>query len=316
MPVGTRRAPLKKWLGFLRLAAKTRLHLFFHRYDVIVSAFPQGSLAMGLVNMLTFNRTPHIAWYFNCGHEYRGARRWLSRIVFKRVRKFVVYSQYERDAYSRTFALPKDRFHFAYLTGQPLIKSEFADVRQRFSLPDRYIVSAGSSGREYATLFNAVRNLPIATVIIAHDFALAGLQAPPNVIIFRDISQHDYLGILMGAKLCVLPIDNVETASGQMTLIQAMTLGVPVVATRCIGTEDYITDGVTGLFVERSDAEGLAATLKQLLSDHAALERMAAAAEEFAARHFGDRAGAQTLEELIRMLDGVRSEPASSTTRR
>jgi glycosyltransferase involved in cell wall biosynthesis len=70
-------------------------------------------------------------------------------------------------------------------------------------------------------------------------------------------------------------------------LIEAMALGVPVVATASAGTRDIINHGVDGLLVETHTADALAAALRQVLENPGRRSEMAReaqiAAERFAA---------------------------------
>ncbi|MBI5451154.1 MAG: glycosyltransferase family 4 protein [Gammaproteobacteria bacterium] len=52
-----------------------------------------------------------------------------------------------------------------------------------------------------------------------------------------------------------------------IVVIEAMTQGLPVVATRCGGPEEIITDKVDGLLIEAGDVEGIAAALSRLADD-------------------------------------------------
>ncbi len=288
-----------QWLKHFVLALKARWRLLWRRYDLIVSAFPQVGFALGLVNRFTLDRTPHVIWYFNCGHEYVGARRFLSRIACARAKRFIVYSRHERDVYSRVFKLPKERFHFTFLTGAPLAREDYAGTRERYGLAPRFITSLGSSSRDYKTLFEAIAGIDVQTVVVTYRHAIEGLEVPPSVRVLEGIPQQDYLGIIADAEICVIPVSNIQTASGQMTLIQAMSLGVPVIATRCIGTEDYILDGETGRYVEMGDAEGMRKAIQELLNDPEGRASMAARASAFAQEHFFDKAGSYVLDELF-----------------
>jgi hypothetical protein len=297
-----KRTPGKKWWQLFRLALKARWYLARHPQDLIVTAFPQGGFTLGLVNLLTFERTPHVVWYFNCGHEYHGPRKWLSRLAYRCVDRFIVYTMHERSAYARTFALPPSRFQFTYLTGAELKAEEFRGARERFGLSPRYIAALGSSGRDYGTLFRAVEGLPVELVVVAHPHGWPAGPVPSNVKVMTSIPQEDYLRIIAEAELVAIPVNNRETASGQMTLIQAMSLGVPVVATRCIGTEDYIRHGENGWLVAMGDVEGWRRTLLSVLEEPQARRRLATEALRFAQEHFTDRAGAQVLEGLAEEL--------------
>ena len=293
------RTPGKKWWQLFQLALKARVHLARHPQDLVVSAFPQGGFALGLVNLLTLARTPHVVWYFNCGHEYQGARKWLSRLAYRYVDRFIVYTKHERAAYARTFALPEERFVFTYLTGVQLEPEDYRGARERYGLAPRYIAALGSSGRDYATLFKAVEGLPVQLVVVAHPHGLPEGPVPANVKVITSIPQQDYLGIIAEAELVAIPVNNQQTASGQMTLIQAMSLGVPVVATRCIGTEDYIREGENGWFVPMGDVEAWRRTLRAVLEAPEARRALADNALRFARERFFDRAGAQVLMDLI-----------------
>lgn len=67
-------------------------------------------------------------------------------------------------------------------------------------------------------------------------------------------------------------------------VVEAMALGVPVVATRCGGPEDIIEDGRDGFLVEAEDTEALAGAILRLLSDPRLRDHMGALAEEKAAQ--------------------------------
>jgi glycosyltransferase involved in cell wall biosynthesis len=52
-----------------------------------------------------------------------------------------------------------------------------------------------------------------------------------------------------------------------MTLVEAYSVGVPVVASRLGSLNELVEDGVTGLHFAPNDAEGLARSVKKLLTD-------------------------------------------------
>jgi phosphatidylinositol alpha-mannosyltransferase len=84
-------------------------------------------------------------------------------------------------------------------------------------------------------------------------------------------------------------------ASFGMVLLEGMSAGLPVVASRLPGFELVMRDGVDGLMVDRADDEaGFAAALDRLLDDPALRKRMGAAGRDRAVSAFswpvvGDR---------------------------
>ncbi len=68
-----------------------------------------------------------------------------------------------------------------------------------------------------------------------------------------------------------------EEAFGRV-VIEAMGLGVPVIATRVGGMAEIFADGIEGIYVRPRDVAGLVAALKRLGDDPALRERIGAAA--------------------------------------
>lgn len=61
-----------------------------------------------------------------------------------------------------------------------------------------------------------------------------------------------------------------------IAFLEAMAMGVAIVATKVGGIPDFLEEGVTGLFCEVSNPESIAAAIKRLLDDSALRERIAA----------------------------------------
>jgi glycosyltransferase involved in cell wall biosynthesis len=55
----------------------------------------------------------------------------------------------------------------------------------------------------------------------------------------------------------VVPLQSINFAGGDSSLLQAMSFGKPVVATRAPSTETYLEHGKTGLLVEPGDVDGM-----------------------------------------------------------
>src|SRR5262249_60737623 len=75
-------------------------------------------------------------------------------------------------------------------------------------------------------------------------------------------------------------------------LMQAMAVGVPVVATNVKGNREVVRHGKTGFLVPLDDADALAHCLARLLESPGLRRDMGAYAAQHARRHFGeDRRG-------------------------
>jgi len=67
--------------------------------------------------------------------------------------------------------------------------------------------------------------------------------------------------------------------------LEAMSRGLPLIATRNAGGEDFIRDGESGFLVPIRAPEEIAVRLAQLASNRGLLERMSAAARHTAAEY-------------------------------
>jgi glycosyltransferase involved in cell wall biosynthesis len=70
------------------------------------------------------------------------------------------------------------------------------------------------------------------------------------------------------------------------TVLEAMTAGLPVVATAVGGTPEVVVDGITGLLVPPCDPDGLAQAINALLGDPDLRRKMGRAGKERVARYF------------------------------
>jgi len=71
-----------------------------------------------------------------------------------------------------------------------------------------------------------------------------------------------------------------------LTVIEAASCGLPVVATNSGGPEEIITDGENGLLVNAGNPENMAAAIKRLLQDHVLWEKLSKAGRENAVRNY------------------------------
>lgn len=90
-----------------------------------------------------------------------------------------------------------------------------------------------------------------------------------------------------------------------MVLVEAMASDLPIVATRCGGIPDVVTDGETGLLVRERDPVALAAAAARLLDDPALATRLATAARADLDRRFSPAGLAAGFDAVYRRAAGA-----------
>ncbi len=95
--------------------------------------------------------------------------------------------------------------------------------------------------------------------------------------------QNDVPAQLHRGSLAVLPS---RWEGMPNALLEAMSCGLPGVATRVSGSEDIIQHGVNGLLVESEDYQGMAQALLTLLHDPQLAQKYGQAARETVERHY------------------------------
>jgi D-inositol-3-phosphate glycosyltransferase len=78
-----------------------------------------------------------------------------------------------------------------------------------------------------------------------------------------------------------------------LVMLEAMSSGIPVVATRCGGPETIIADGDTGFLVPGDDATSMAARLEQLLVDRTGAAHMGSRARQMIVSNYSLRQSAE-----------------------
>ena len=82
-------------------------------------------------------------------------------------------------------------------------------------------------------------------------------------------------------------------------ILEAMTIGLPVVATPVSGIPEAVEDGETGLLVPAGDPAALADALARVLTDDALAERLASRARRRIEERFSLR---QNVKQLIHAM--------------
>lgn len=243
------------------------------RPDAVVVESHLEALIFGLARQVLFRRKPTIHMlgfiYTQRQNSLLGAlRRLYFSWVFSLIDGVICFSVLEIARYKALF--PRAQSLFRYIPYGLHINGYEENIEHcgRAIDPGAYVFSAGRSGRDYKTLFEAFHtiNQPLH---VACDSAttLSGCVSSPNITVLRNCYDASYRQELSNASIVAVPLAVEDISAGQMVLIQGMAYCKPLVVTRTATVEEYLTDGVNALLVPRGDSLAMRRAIERLLSD-------------------------------------------------
>jgi glycosyltransferase involved in cell wall biosynthesis len=259
----------------------------------LITVFPQLATMVGWRKRSSRRQVPVVAWCFNVGALYSGVKGLLARAGLHCVDQFVVHSRRECGSVSRWLKIPESRFQFAPLQRAPIA------IVEREETDDPFLLAMGSANRDYGTLFEAVGRIGVRTIVVASPLSLKGLVIPPNVQALSSLSAEECHRLAQRARLSIVPLMDHATAAGQVTIVEAMRMARPVVATRCAGSEDYIDHGRTGMLVSPYSVDDLTNKINELWHEKTLRDSLAGEAGRYAEEHFSDEAAGTRLGNIL-----------------
>ena len=160
--------------------------------------------------------------------------------------------------------------------------------------PGRFFVAAGREARDWDTLARAASLAGVDVVAVGPRSSVGGLRVE------RAREREELLELFERACGVVVPLTTTARPAGQLTVLDAMSVGRAVVATRAPGTEDYVDDR-TGVLVPPGDADALASALADVARPERAAE-LGAGALEAARERFSLERFVRDVEALARSI--------------
>ncbi|MGO9838170.1 MAG: glycosyltransferase family 4 protein [Polyangiaceae bacterium] len=293
MPAGSRALP-----DWARLAAEVQRRQ--DEYDVIVTWSERVTLSLMTLQRFSSPRKPHVAMLY-----------WFSRpsvrfpmMAFGRsLHAIVTWSSVQREYAIKHLSIPPGHLylvkHYAdHVFWSPRVRDE--DM----------ICSVGAEMRDYGTLLDALRGTGLRCHIaadhvrvdhlgfarrISTDTFAAGVDE--NITIGRK-PLRDLRELYARSRFVVVPLRPSDTDNGITVILEAMSMGKPVICSRTRGQVDVIQEGITGIFVPVGDADALRTAMRELWNDPARAREMGQAARAYVERH-------HTLEKFCRDVKGA-----------
>lgn len=226
---------------------------------------------------------PLVACSFHFEVLPHGLRRTVMAWAYRRVQRFIVHSEIERQRYAGHFGLPVEKFDLVRWGVQPSI----VDIENGPpAISGDYLCAIGKDGRDYRTLVLAMRQVPeIPLVIVAQPHNLAGVDIPPNVTVLFNVPMEQAMNVMKHSRFMALPLLTNETSCGHITIVSAMFGRKAVIVTDSIGIADYFPPNDAAPKIAAGDANAWAAALRLLWNDRDFCESCARKGQAFALRY-------------------------------
>lgn len=220
------------------------------------------------------------------------------------------YGSVQLELAAAAYGLPSDMLHV-----------ELQPVDERFWAPTGgaehdLICSVGcvSGFRDYRTLVDAVRDLPVRVELAVGSLVLSAAHRkqraelfqstlppetlPENVRYRLDLPPLELRDLYSRSRFMVMPLADVDFDAGVTSITEAMAMGKAIIVTRNRGQVDVVRDGVEGIYVPPYDSVALREAISYLLENPAEAERMGAAGRQAVLeRH--------TLDDYVARLAGI-----------
>lgn len=258
--------------------------------DIVISWSMRIGICYGLLNrVFKSSRSPkHIIYDFHIDltrtdPRYR-FRLKLLQMAIPGIDFFFVTSEAEKDIYFKKFAIGMEQMAF-----WPISPPRYL-LETSYPTKD-YIFAYGNSDRDYDTLVDAVVDIPVKTVIVSRTY-MPSRALPAHVDLIREKSWNALLSLIASARIVVIPLLSYRIAAGQLTMMETLALGRPLIITKNMATTEYAVDGKTALFFEAGDVETLNHHIQYLLAHPDAAEKMGQTARERVKNHAARRLAA------------------------
>ncbi len=233
----------------------------------------------------------------------------LKSITTRSINRVITVSNDNQMHLIKNHHIPPEKIEVIY-NGIPRIKiernSSGIEGRSQFVVA---VIGALHRRKGHFTIFDALKKLPEnVKLIIAGEGEMEGeyrtyvkennLGSRTEFLGHRD----DIAGVLAGVDLLALPSTLEATP---YVILEAMSAGIPVVASRVFGIPELVTDGETGFLVEAGDSDGFAKSISYLFSDMELFMRISEGAKKSYDEKFTIENSVDRTEKMYERVMGI-----------
>lgn len=279
-------------------------------YDVIIGTGDSAGLPLLALKYFGLIKKPIIFMTSGLAGALKGkANTWVGKF-YKKILPladvFTSYAQVEIDFFEKEMGITKGKIKYMPLATDYQYFSKPSKVsREIIRRKAPLICAVGTElGRDYKTLFEAVKNLPIQVEVVCHPDNIKGLTVPSNVKIHLNIPVQEVLKIYQRSKLTIIPCYERHRSSGQMVLLETASQGLPIIASKIQGITSAFEfeDKKHLLYARPQDARDLRQKIIFLLENPGFASRLGKQASDKVRNHYTTYHLAKRLASFVESL--------------
>lgn len=179
-------------------------------------------------------------------------------IVNKYVDHIICFSSHECKYYEDIFGR---KFEWCRVG----IEDQISKFQVANTLPNRggYLLAVGRSNRDYKFLIDSMKDSEYNLRILCDELSAQKIN---NISIYDDVCDDTYYEMLSKAYAVIVPLSDKHISSGQLSLLEAMMFGKPIIITKTYGISDYVIDGKNCILI-KNDKSDLNNAITKILDD-------------------------------------------------
>ena len=163
------------------------------------------------------------------------------------ITKYIVLSDSEKKYYSELFGIDPNLFHSTRIG----VSDESGRIKPDNDT-EKYYLAVGRSNRDYKFLRNAWKPLYGKLIIINESYSE---EKKEGIEVLKKCYGDDYLKKVANCYAQIIPLEDVNIASGSLSFLQAMMLSKPTIVTENSTVHDYIENEVNGIIINKNEEE-------------------------------------------------------------
>jgi glycosyltransferase involved in cell wall biosynthesis len=281
-----------KYLNFY-VTQSVLCYLKHNKYDLFFSHGFKSAAVFSMLSKMMNNKKCHYIFDVGCVNGARNDSKYFA--IYRKALEsncfLICHSKCQLDFYKKHLSLVNDPAFIRFGVDTEYFRPKGAEKQE-------YVLSFGNSLRDYDTLLNAWSRMDNRTELHLVGANPSAGKYSGNIKVFPRMSIVDLMKKIEESLFVIIPLPVLNYSNGQMSLLQSMAMGTPVVVTEVPSTVDYVEDGNGAVFVKPYDVQDMYNKIRFMLNDENRME-IASKARRFVVDNCTEEAMAKQIFDYV-----------------